>query len=285
MSSIIWHWFDFKLPSYWEVTGYSVGEKKGSLQCYTREGFVGELNWRKTKGTPDQQRIMSEVHRRHLMTQDPKADIPSPSMNHEIIGEFLIGYHLEAELFQASHFQKDTGMFLEWVFPNYQKAILKDQVIPLLKSYHPNNETTHKKWGLFGLSVNVPREFKIEKITPLPGHVVLDLMTPKRMHFTARRWALPEELLGPMDLSAFAKHLCRKLFRKVLDLKTERYKGYEAVRIEFSQKGQVGFERIVGQWWKGEILMWWDEEEQRINSLEQFGPKNQSRMELNRVWI
>lgn len=280
---IAWHWFGFELPPLWEVTGYSVGKEKGSLQFYTREGFVAELSWRRTKAVPDQRRIMSEVHRRHLAAASGDKKTPVPTLQYQLIGEFVVAYRNDGELFQASIFQKEENILLEWLFPSYAADTFINLVTPLLQSYTPNDGDT-KRWALFGGDISLPRELNIAKMEPLPGHVVFEFITKKRMHFNLRRWALPEELLGPMDLSSFARHLARKFFRKVLEIKQERFNGHDAVRLLFSQKGQIGFERIVGQWWQGEMLIWWDREQQRLSCLEQFGPKRQKRVEFNDVW-
>jgi hypothetical protein len=233
---------------------------------------------------PDQERIQNEIHRKVLEVEkgrDPKEGFPSLDFSEH--SGFLVGAGKEGDPFHASIFFPETRILLQWVFPSYHHHLLKDQLYPLLESHRPQGEGEHLSWALFGIELKLPSNFKNIELNPLPGHVVLEYRNENRVHFKARRWAMPEELMGPMNLEQFSRHLSRKLLYKVSRAQLTTLGSHDAVRVEFSVKGNVGFEKIVGQWWTGEMVIWWDRKTRRLASLECYGPKRHPRVDFNRV--
>ena len=278
---ISWLGFAFEEPPEWEVTGFSTTPDKGRFQFYTRHGFEGELSWRTTKAVPDQERIMTEVMRRHLEEQGET--VGTPEMDFRRIGEFTLGTHRSDTPALASRFIESSRLLLEWVFPLAKPELSRSVHTPLLESLtHPDSDP--RLWSLFGTSVLLPANFAPEDIQPYPGNVAITYKTPKRHFFTVRRWAMPDELLGPQDLSSFGRVLMAKLLCKVVSAEPTTFQGHEAARIEYKQKGKVGFETIVGQWWPGEAIIFRNREEQRLVCIQQAGPKRLQRLDLEEVW-
>ena len=272
-----WSTFSFTLPPGWEVTGYHVDERAGRFQFHERALPRGEVSWRQVKATPDQARIMTEVHRRWITREAPKELAAFAGLRIERVGEFVVGTHRPGAPAQASLWQPETKLLVQWLLPSWDEALFVEQIHPLLESYQANIAVP-RRWELFGLRLRLPESFVFEALKPLPANVALVLETTKNLRLTARRLGMDRELLTGTDLGSLHRRLLMKDGCKVLRNERVQVLGHPGVRTEFERRGESRRETLTGRWWPGEGWMWHDAAEGRVYAFEQLGPAKQPRL-------
>jgi hypothetical protein len=278
--SLSWASFSFTLPPLWEVTGYELGERGQRLQFHRRAVQRGELSWREAKGTPDQPRIMAEVHRRWLERESPAELAGFAALACERVGEFVLGRHRQGAPAHATLWQPEERRLLQWLFPSWSDELQESELRPLLESYRPNR-VEPRRWELFGLRLRLPEQFGFEELRPQPTNVALVFETRKNLRITGRRIGMDREVLAHGDLAALHYRLLSRESCRVRRQQPSEFLGRPAVRSEFERRGESRMETLTGKWWPGEGWIWRDDAEGRIYAIEQLGPPKQPRIGLS----
>jgi hypothetical protein len=276
--ALSWHTFSFTLPLGWEVTAYLLDEHDGQLQLYERERFRGQLVWRKTPKRPDESRIMTEIHRRHLQKELPQRAETFTELSTRRVGDFLLGYAIEGEPCQASLYQPETKMLVQWVFPELGEDELA-VVEPLLRSYR-TNDAAIRRWELFGVGIGLPRELAFSEMAPEPANVAITFESKRHLTVVARRIGMVGETLRTITLAQLHRALLRRGGARIVSSEDREIRGYPGVYTIYERRGERRLEQLAGRYWKGEAFLWHDEHEGRIYGLEQIGPTKQKRLDL-----
>jgi hypothetical protein len=284
LRALSWASFSFTLPLGWEITGYHFGERTGRFQFHRRTEPRGELAWREVKGTPDQPRIMTEVHRRWLAAEFPAEAAAFTGLTLTRIGDVTLGVHRPGAPALASLFQPATRTLLQWVFPAWDPGLSASELEPLLAASRANAEPA-RRWELFGLRLRLPETFLFEELKPLPANVKLVFETRKNLRLTARRMGLDREVLSTVDLGGLHRRLLGKDGARVRRSAAAEVLGCPGARCEFERRGESRMETLTGRWHQGEGLIWHDAAEGRIYALEQLGPAKQPRLALDEVCL
>jgi hypothetical protein len=278
LRALSWHTFSFTLPLGWEVTAYLLDENDGQLQLYEREHFRGQLVWRKTPKRPDEARILTEIHRRHLQRELPQRAKGFTELSTRRVGDFLLGYALEGEPCQASIYQPETKTLVQWVFPRHgddELAVIE----PLLRSYHRNDDAI-RRWELFGVRVVLPRELAFSEMAPEPANVAITFESRRHLTIVARRIGMVRETLRMITLPQLHRTLLRRAGARIVSSAAQEIRGCPGVYTIYERRGERRLEQLAGRYWKGEAFLWHDEHEGRIYGLEQIGPTKAKRLDL-----
>lgn len=281
---LAWESFAYTLPPGWEVTGYHFGEREGRLQFHRREQPRGEATWRPMDGTPDHARMLGEVLRRWLAREAPAEAAAFTGPRTRRVGEFTLAWVRPGAPCLASLWQADERRLVQWTFPDHSPERLEEELVPLLQSFQPNRGD-ERRWELFGLRLRLPAAYRFEGIRPRPANVRLEFETRKRMRLVVRRIGMPEQTLAGMGLDDLARRLLAMERTRPLRIVETEVRGFRGVRAEFERRRESQLESLIGRWWKGEALLWRDDQEGRIYSFEQFGPDQQPRLELAHAWL
>lgn len=269
---LAWHHFIFDLPDDWEVTRYSTAVPCGRFEFASREGSLGRLSWETTQRFPDEQRILTEYHRRYLRQSD-KAEFQGFSgIQTERVGPFLVGYRHTGEPCQAVAHLGDTGIVLLWVFPAYSDQRLKQIWLPILKSFRPN-AGAWREWGCFGLQCRLPQGFDIERAACRPADAWIEFQHKNMHRIDVHRWGLPRELLRGRDLEGFFRHILRGSGARVLESRQETWRGLPSVRTSIETRGTLGMDRLYASCWRGEGRIWHDAAAKRLYAYAQAAPR------------
>jgi len=282
LRELAWHWARFFIPSHWEISQYSVPPEQGRLPFYSKDGLCGTLSWRIVDGTPDHERIQTEICRRSLLTKNNSSDIESPVMLFETCGQFNLGVCEKANLALGSLHFPECRLLLEWVFHLKTTPIghLKD----ILLSYQPNVEQ-QRHWSFQDFHLQLPDTYHPSSVNIFPGNTTVCFETHRKGTLTLRRWALPDELLGDRNLLDFGQWLMGKYNRKVIHGELGEHNSFEASKFRFKEKGSLGFEGLIGLGWEGDATIWKDTQAQRVFAFERYGPKGYTHPKLQEVWV
>jgi hypothetical protein len=272
------HSFSFTLPLGWEITAYLLDEREGQLQLYRRERFQGQLVWRKTPAVPDQKRIANEVHRRHLDKAAPERSKAFSELATRKEGDWLLAFGQEGDPFQASLYQPETKLLLEWIFPERsdEQAATAEE---LLGSYHPNLGGV-RLFEMFGVRVALPRDLAFAEIAPEPANVAVTFESKRHHTVVARRIGMVSEVLRAITLPQLHRALLRRAGARIVGSEEREIRGSPGVYTVYERQGRRGLERLAGRYWRGEAFLWHDEREGRLYGMEQIGPRSTGRLEL-----
>lgn len=269
---LAWHDFVFQLPDDWEVTLYSTAVPSGRFEFTNREGSLGRLSWEHTQRFPDEQRILTEYHRRYLRDHDKSEFQGFSGIHTERVGAFLMGYRHADEPCQAVAHLKEAGVVLMWVFPKYSEQRMKQIWKPILESFTPNADEW-REWGCFGIRCRLPRAFDIERARCLPADAWIEFQHKNMHRIDFHRWGLPRELLRGESLEGFFRRILRGSDARVLECRPETWRGMESVRTSIETRGTRGMDQLYASFWHGEGRIWHDTEEKRLYAYVQAAPK------------
>lgn len=269
---LAWHEFMFDLPADWEVTRYSIGAPVGRFEFANRAGGLGRLSWEKSKRIPDDHRIVAEYYRRHMDRHHPNPEKDGQSITTKRIGAFYVGYRNEGEPCQAITHLKHPGVILMWLFPDYTPRQLAELWAPILESFEPNNRPW-RAWGGFGFDFALPCEFELEQVQILPADVWMEFQHKNMHRVDIHRWGLPRELLRNSDLEGFASRILKGSGVRIVDTRTEVWRGMESVLFKTETRGTKGMDKLFSSYWPGKTRFWHDAAAKRIYACIQTAPK------------
>jgi hypothetical protein len=272
MWRLAWHTFKFDIPDEWEVTRYSIAEPVGRFEFSTRDGSMGRLSWERTKRFPDEERMLTEYHRRYLQRFDEDEVKDFSGIKTQRIGEFLVGYRNTGEPCQAVAHLEDERVVLMWVFPEYKASRMKKVWKPMLESFKPNRGKL-QEWAAFGLRCRLPVGFDIERCTCNPADTWIEFQHRNMHRIDFHRWGLPRELLYGRSLEEFAREILRGSGVRVLTCEPKPWRGMESLFMTTESKGTKGMDKLFSSMWRGEARVWHDTKEKRIYAYIQAGPK------------
>lgn len=282
--TLAWYHFQFRLPGEWEPTGYVANPDKGRLEYSTRRGLEAQIYWRKCDRVPDVNRIMDEIHRRHLTAVTAQHTDTFRTLNRAKHGKFAFGWDRLDQPCHAALYLEESKILLQWLFPSYQQALIDSVVHPVLSSFVANDGEL-LRWAIFGLDLQLPRRFTLTQVSAYPANVSLTFEA-KRGRVIARRWGLSPLLLAERSLRQFYRSSFAGNCRADTGAQIESpgTAGNPAVTVQFRQRGEHALEKMTGRWWAGRAIAWHDPKEMRIYAIEQVGPRKQEWLEWRDVF-
>jgi hypothetical protein len=280
---LAWHYFTFDLPSDWEITRYSILDDNGRLDFNNRDGYLARIAWQKCKKPPDEKAIMEEFHHRHLREHDREAAVGFDKIKTLKVGKFLFGYRNRKEPCQAAIYLEKEKVLLVWTFPNYKSTDLKGVWTPIVESFAPNVGDI-REWSAFGLHLYLPKEFELSDCHCLPADITMTFKHNKKyQQVIAQRWGLPDELLREQTLTQFYRRGIHKAGGRIKEAKDTTFRGMPAVELTYHDRGERGFDRLMGSRWQGAGTAWLNEEEKRIYGFKQLGPRKAKYLDIKEV--
>jgi hypothetical protein len=250
----------------------------GQFDIYERERFRAQLVWRKVPTTPDEPRILAEIHRRHLEKTRPDLAGSFAGLTMRTVGDCLLGHAAEGQPCHASVYQPGTKLLVQWVFPDCGDDALRS-IEPLLRSYRPNCDDV-RRWELFGIRVSLPRAFTFSGMKPEPANVAISFETDRHLSVVASRIGMVGAVLANLTLPQLHRALLRRRNLRILSSQEREIKGRRGVYTRFERRGERRLEQLTGRFWQGEAFLWHDMDEGRLYGIEQVGPPKEKRLEL-----
>ena len=272
MQRLAWYHFSFELPDHWEATRYSIAAPTGRFEFMDKHGALGRLSWEHSKRVPDEERILSEYHRRYLQKFDEGSAKGFSGVQTRRVGEFKVGYRHKGEPCQAILHLPKLKKMLMWVFPNHSEKRMRTLWAPILESFSANDEAW-RKWSAFGIACSLPRDFEAEKATCRPGDVWFEFQHKNMHRVDMHRWALPRELLRDSDMDYFIRRVITSQEGRVLTSTQSTFRGMPSVEFEIETRGTKGMDRLFSAYWHGVGRVWHNEDEKRLYAMFQAAPK------------
>ena len=275
---LAWHHFAFTVPAEWEVIRYTVSSKKGRLELHTRQGHQGTVMWQTCKAPPDIRKTQLVFYEKHVESTPGAAD-DSLKLNAEQVAGFEVAHLAEGQPLQAARYLEGPKVLLQWIFPGYRPARLREEWAPVLESFQPNSGAD-RSWHLFGLGVRLSEAYQPEEVRPFPASVTLQFTNKRKRKLTLERFGLPAELLAGRDLAAFYRHQLNRRGCRVDAIEPQTLPGGEGVHYRIRHRGEYRMDKMTGSWWKGEAYAWHNPDEKRLYGLSQFGPRRAPPLDL-----
>jgi hypothetical protein len=269
---IAWHDVVFYLPDHWEVTCYSIASQVGRLEFTDRQGALGVLSWETCKRLPDEERILTEHHRRYLKQYDKDAFQRFAVFDTRRIGAFLVGHPADgAPCSAVTHLARQSKVLM-WSFPSFSPEKLERIWRPILESFQPN-DGDWRAWSLFGLRCQLPRDVELEESACKPADVWMAFERRNLHKIDLHRWGLPREVLRTRDLESFFRDVLRGHEGRVLTSRRDTFRGMESVSVTAEVRGTHGMDKLFASRWRGAGRIWHDKDEKRIYAWVQSAPR------------
>jgi len=268
---LAWYDFSFELPDHWEPSLYSIAAPTGRFEFVDRQGSLGRLSWERSPRIPDENRILTEYHRRYLQQKDADQVAGFAGIQTRQIGRFSVGFRHEGEPCQALLHLPDGGKTLLWVFPDYSPSRMNAVWTPILESFKPNRGAT-RHWSAFGISCWLPDGFEMEQAICRPADVWFEFQHKNMHRVDLHRWGLPRELLSGRDMEQFVRSVVASQEGRVLTARKTTFHGMGAVELTTEIRGTRGRDRLFSSYWKGIGRIWHNTTEKRLYACMQAGP-------------
>lgn len=272
MTRIAWYDFSFEIPDNWEATRYSIAAPSGRFEFMDRDGALGRLSWEHSRRIPDEERILSEYHRRYLQQFDEDEYRGFTGIKTRRIGRFRVGYRNKGEPCQALLHLPECKKALLWVFPNYSEEMMINVWAPILESFEPNSHGW-RNWSAFGIACALPGEFEVEKVICRPGDVWFEFQHKNMHRVDIHRWGLPRELLRNSDMEIFIRRVITSQEGRVLTAQKSVFRGMESLALTTETRGTKGMDRLFSAYWRGTGRVWHNVEQKRIYAYFQAAPR------------
>jgi hypothetical protein len=269
---LAWYDFSFELPDSWEASRYSIAAPSGRFEFVDRNGDLGRLSWEHGKRVPDDERILTEYHRRYLQQYDEDQYRGFAGIKTRRVGEFKVGFRNDGEPCQALLHLPDCAKTLLWVFPDYSTQRMSRVWTPILESFRPNSSGT-RDWSAFGISCALPAAFEVEKVVCRPADVWFEFQHKNMHRVDIHRWGLPRELLRGSDMETFIRKVVTNQEGRVLEVTKSTFRGMDSLELTTEIRGTRGMDRLFSSYWKGVGRVWHDKAEKRLYACMQAGPK------------
>ncbi|MBT3294054.1 MAG: hypothetical protein HN919_18100 [Verrucomicrobia bacterium] len=269
---LAWYDFSFELPDAWEASRYSTAAPTGRFEFVDRNGDLGRLSWEHSKRTPDEERILTEYHRRYLQQHDQDKASGFSGIKTRRVGQFRVGYRHAGEPCQALLHLPECRKSLLWVFPTYTEEQMNRVWAPILESFKPNSAAM-RDWAAFGIACALPAGFEVEKAICRPADVWLEFQHTNMHRVDIHRWGLPRELLRDRDMETFMRKVTTNQEGRILTAEKGEFRGMESVELTTEIRGTKGMDRLFSAYWRGVGRIWHNTDEQRLYACMQAGPR------------
>jgi len=269
---LAWYDFAFELPDHWEASRYSIAAPTGRFEFVDRHGSLGRLSWETSKRMPDEERTLTEYHRRYLQEGDDDQSHGFAGIRTTRIGKFKVGFRHEGEPCQALLYLPECQKTLLWVFPNYSEKRMKQVWGPILESFKANSGS-QRSWAAFGIRCSLPEAFEIDRAICRPADVWFEFQHKNMHRVDVHRWGLPRELLRGGDMESFIRQVVTSQEGRVLTAKKTTFRGMEAVELTTEIRGTKGMARLFSSYWHGVGRIWHNTDEKRLYACMQAAPK------------
>ncbi len=274
--TVAWHHLRVRVPPEWEVTAYSVEDRAGRLEFGTREGLMGVASWEPCLREPDRRTTMRSFLKRHVANAPAAGGDADSDLQTAVEGPFLVGWVDTSLPCQALAYAPAARKLIRWIF---EPAVPRgggwpEAVAPLLRSFDFNDGPL-AEYGLHGIHVRLPRDYRVEDMVTLPANVMIAFESDlSRRRATFRRWGLPEMLLQGASLAAFHTRILKTHGVAVQDARRCRVNDMEACRLTIDAPREHHMDRFMGRRWPGgTAVLWHDRAAKRLNAFEQSGPR------------
>lgn len=271
---IAWHHLACDIPADWEISRYAIEPRAGRLEFAGRRRPQALLAWEPCRREPDRRATMLAFLRRQVLDAGGGRPPPEEGFRSLGTGPFLVGWHDALPRVQALAWLPASRHLLRWIFEDGRTAegTPAPWVARVLGSFRPNDGDP-RRYRLFGLHLLLPAHYEIERMAVFPANVMIAFEGRDKRRITARRWGLPEHLLGGRSLAAFHTAILAADGARVRQSAATRLGPHEACRLRYSQRPSHHMERYFGRdWTNGEALIWHDRDTARIHACEQIGP-------------
>jgi len=269
---LAWYDFSFELPDNWEASRYSIAAPTGRFEFVDRDGDLGRLSWEQSRRTPDDERILTEYHRRYLQQNDENQVQGFAGIKTGRVGSFRVGYRHDGEPCQALLHLPARRKTLLWVFPGYSEQSMNRVWKPILESFKPNHGDT-RHWSAFGIACSLPAGFGMEKAICRPADVWFEFQHKNLHRVDIHRWGLPRELLRGGDMETFIRRVVANQEGRVLTATASEFRGMESLKLTTEIRGTKGMDRLYSSHWRGVGRVWHDTAAKRLYACMQAGPK------------
>ncbi len=269
---LAWYDFSFELPDSWEATRYSIAAPTGRFEFNDRHGSQGRLSWALSKRVPDEERILTEYHRRYLQDHDEDAYRGFRGIKTRKIKDWFVGYRHQGEPLQAVLYLPECKKTLLWVFPEYTPGKWQGTWAPVLESFS-RNSGAWRDWAAFGVHCALPEGFEIEKVVCNPADVWFEFQHRNMQRIDIHRWGLPGELLRGRDMESFIRKVTTSQEGRIITATKSRFRGMESLELTIETRGTKGMDRLYASHWTGVGRAWLNTEEKRLYAYFQAGPK------------
>lgn len=280
---IAWHDVIFDVPDLWEVTRYSIATQIGRMEFANRYGAQAVLSWETGTRPPDEERILTEYHLRHLKQNNKEAFRRFAKLETRRVGSFLAGIPADGEPCQAVTCLAHPSKVLMWSFPAFSKETFEHMWRPILESFKPN-DGEWRAWSIFGIQCRLPHEFELDEVVCKPADVWLTFERKNLHKISLHRWGMPRELLRERTLDAFFRAVVRGHEGRVLTSTTEPFRGMESVTVTAEIRGSHGMDKLYAAHWRGTGRIWHDKEEKRLYAWIQSPPRKVELLDENTVF-
>lgn len=281
---VAWHHFKARVPPDWEITSYSEEDRTGRLEFSTRRGFQATVSWEPCKRAPDLETTMVSFLQNNVPGLE-SGDIRSGDDLHiEEVGIFQVGYHSDKMPCQALAYLPDEKKLLRWVFAPARKRVLSKVWKPILQSIEPNRGDAVEV-AIFGLHFFAPSVYSLEDMKVTPANVMLGYESRKKVRFIVRRLGLAGLLLRGHAPHVFYRAFLGKQKCVVAECNAATMSGMPAAHARYKKRGEYQMDKFMGRFWSnGEAWFWHNEEENRLYSFEQIGPRRRPLVAFNDVF-
>lgn len=266
-----WHDFVFRLPLGWELARYSMLEDSGQMFFSSEDGPKAQLSWRRVKAVPNIEMILAEINRRSR--PEIKEDQEVPELTFVSAGIGIIAYAGKGERFYASIFLEEARLLAEWIFPDFEPDKL-ETIQAMIGTFRPNlpNDRGFKTYGAMGLELQIPSEYHLTALQALPAAITMSFENKKHNSIHAHRWGMAGLLLRNDSILNFYHRILYQRKHVIKDACKQSFFGYEGAEITFRTRGKIGFDFLLGSWWRGLGTSFFVPEENRIYAVEHVAP-------------
>ena len=148
-------------------------------------------------------------------------------------------------------------------------------MVPMLQSYSDNNPDSDDRveYAMFGLEVSIPKSYHLVKIEAYPAAVSLNFENSRHFKLMVHRWGMADLVMQGANVGNFYH---RYLYGRRYAVKEVHYDseiaGHEGGTVNFRTRGKLGFDFVLGPWWRGEGACFLKAHENRIYGVEHIAP-------------
>lgn len=244
-----WTWrnIEFALPQDWEMLEFSRNPEQGKCLFADRNQYRFKLTWRKTPSCPNFEKAFAD-HLKNLQERGIEAGKLISS------GEWygLYGEMNGKRFSQFGRYVYDESCALDTTFLWHgdRDKKLESAILAEIKESCQDQEG-RLPWRAFGMTIRVPRRWKLEKCTVDPGLTAMTFCGEKgsggEVRFE-RRGVLKHWLKEPVE--SWFKRYAQKELGTVEESKTVENSGHQKTTIKGKAKGFLSRKKAAhGEAW------------------------------------
>lgn len=225
----VWQQIGVELPTEWECLQFARDPEAGRCAFADRHRYRFELNWRKSPGEPDFERMMKDYEGSLAKGWEGVRRVKCRGF------PGLTGKRGDEVVSRFGAYFPEIELLVEVVFIHVEErdAQLERKVLATLRAVPPE-ATGMQLWRAFGMEIRVPRTFTLEECVVEPARVGMRFDGPR----APDRWIFRRYgMVGVWLKGSIRDWLAAQMGDLVRD-----------VRFKPGGGGASGMERLEGQW-------------------------------------